>query len=49
MLRVSLPFLLPAMLSIATVLMIVGMLSFDVPAVLGMPGNVMVMSAEIYR
>ena len=49
MLRVSLPFLLPAMLSTATVLMIVGMLSFDVPAVLGMPGNVIVMSAEIYR
>jgi iron(III) transport system permease protein len=49
MLRVSLPFLLPTILSIATILMIVGMLAFDVPAVIGMPGNVMVMSAEIYR
>ena len=49
MLRVSLPFLLPTILSIATILMIVGMLAFDVPAVIGMPGNVMVMSAEIFR
>jgi iron(III) transport system permease protein len=49
MLRVSLPFLLPVILSTATVLMIVGMMSFDVPAVLGMPGNVIVMSGEIYR
>jgi iron(III) transport system permease protein len=49
MLRVSLPFLLPTILSVATILMIVGMLAFDVPAVIGMPGNIMVMSAEIYR
>ena len=49
MLRVSLPFLLPTILSTATILMIVGMLAFDVPAVIGMPGNVIVMSAEIFR
>jgi iron(III) transport system permease protein len=49
MLRVSLPFLLPTILSVATILMIVGMLAFDVPAVIGMPGNIMVMSAEIFR
>ena len=49
MLRVSLPFLLPTILSTATILMIVGMLAFDVPAVIGMPGNIIVMSAEIFR
>jgi iron(III) transport system permease protein len=47
--RVSLPFLLPTMLSIATILVIVGMLAFDVPAVIGMPGNIIVMSSEIFR
>jgi iron(III) transport system permease protein len=47
--RISLPFLIPTTLSIATILLIVGMLAFDVPAVIGMPANVMVMSSEIYR
>jgi iron(III) transport system permease protein len=47
--RVSLPFLIPATLSIATILIIVGMLAFDIPAVIGLPGNVHVMSSEIFR
>ncbi len=49
MLRISLPFLMPAVLSTATILMIVGMLAFDVPAIIGLPGHIMVMSSEIYR
>jgi iron(III) transport system permease protein len=47
--RISLPFLIPTTLSIATILLIVGMLAFDVPAVIGMPANVMVMSSEIFN
>ena len=47
--RVSLPFLVPPLLSVATLLMIVGMLTFDVPAVIGQRGNVMVMSSEIFN
>jgi iron(III) transport system permease protein len=46
--RISLPFLLPSILSVATILMIVGTLAFDVPAVIGMPAKVAVMSEEIY-
>ncbi len=48
LMRVSLPFLTPPILSLVTLLLIYGMLTFDVPAVIGMPGNVMVMSSEIY-
>ncbi len=47
--RVSLPFLVPPLLSVATLLMIVGMLTFDVPAIIGQRGNVNVMSSEIYN
>src|SRR5581483_11127195 len=47
--RISLPFLMPSVLSVATILMIVGMLAFDVPAIIGMAGNVQVMSSEIFR
>ena len=47
--RISLPFLIPTTLSIATILLIVGMLAFDVPAVIGMPANITVMSSEIYN
>jgi iron(III) transport system permease protein len=47
--RVSFPFLTPPLLSIATLLMIVGMLTFDVPAVIGQRGNVNVMSSEIFN
>ena len=47
--RVSFPFLVPPLLSVATLLMIVGMLTFDVPAVIGLRGNVMVMSSEIFN
>ena len=47
--RVSFPFLVPSLLSVATLLMIVGMLTFDVPAVIGLPANVNVMSSEIYN
>lgn len=46
--RVSLPFLVPATLSLVTFLMILGMLTFDVPAIIGMPANVTVMSSEIF-
>ena len=47
--RVSLPFLIPPMLSIATLLLIVTMLAFDVPAVIGMPANINVMSSEVFN
>jgi iron(III) transport system permease protein len=47
--RVVLPLLRPALLSAMTVLLIVGMLAFDVPAVLGIPGHVDLMSIEIFR
>jgi iron(III) transport system permease protein len=47
--RVSLPFLIPPLLSVTTLLMIVGMLTFDVPAVIGQRGNVNVMSSEIFN
>lgn len=47
--RVSLPVLRPALLSVVTILMIVGMLAFDVPAVIAIPGHVNLMSIEIFR
>lgn len=47
--RVSLPFLIPPMLSVATLLFIVTMLAFDVPAVIGMPANINVMSSEVFN
>lgn len=47
--HVSLPFLTPPILSLVTLLFIVSMLTFDVPAVIGIPGNVAVMSSEIYN
>ena len=49
LMRVSLPFLLPAMLSTATFFLIVGMLAFDVPSIIGIAGRVDVMSTEIYQ
>lgn len=47
--RISLPFLVPPMLSVATLLLIVTMLAFDVPAVIGMPANINVMSSEVFN
>ncbi len=47
--RIGLPILRPALLSVMTILMIVGMLAFDVPAVIGIPGHVDLMSIEIFR
>jgi iron(III) transport system permease protein len=47
--RVGLPVLRPALLSVMTILLIVGMLAFDVPAVIGIPGHVDLMSIEIFR
>ncbi len=47
--RVSLPFLTPSLLSVGTLLVIVGMATFDVPAVVGLPGNVWVLSSEIFN
>jgi iron(III) transport system permease protein len=47
--RIGLPVLSPALLSVMTILLIVGMLAFDVPAVIGIPGHVDLMSIEIFR
>jgi iron(III) transport system permease protein len=47
--RIGLPVLRPALLSVMTILLIVGMLAFDVPAVIGIPGHVDLMSVEIFR
>jgi iron(III) transport system permease protein len=47
--RIGLPILRPALLSVMTILVIVGMLAFDVPAVIGIPGHVDLMSIEIFR
>jgi iron(III) transport system permease protein len=47
--RIGLPVLRPALLSVMTILLIVGMLAFDVPAVIGIPGHVDLMSIEIFR
>jgi iron(III) transport system permease protein len=47
--RIGLPILRPALLSVTTILLIVGMLAFDVPAVIGIPGHVDLMSIEIFR
>lgn len=47
--RVGLPVLRPALLSVVTILMIVGMLAFDVPAVIAIPGHIDLMSIEIFR
>ena len=47
--RVGLPLLRPAMLSVATILLIVGMLAFDVPAIIAIPGHVDLLSIEVFR
>ncbi len=47
--RVGLPILQPALLSVVTILLIVGMLAFDIPAVIAIPGHVNLMSIEIFR
>lgn len=47
--RVGLPVLRPALLSVFTILLIVGVLAFDVPAVIAMPGHVDLMSLEVFR
>ena len=47
--RIGLPLLRPALLSVMTILLIVGMLAFDVPAVIAIPGHVNLMSIEIFR
>lgn len=47
--RISLPFLLPSMLSTATFFVIVGLLAFDVPSIIGIAGRIDVMSTEIYQ
>ena len=39
----------PALLSVVTILLIVGMLAFDIPAVIAIPGHVDLMSIEIFR
>lgn len=47
--RVSIPFLIPSITSLATLLIIVSMLTFDVPAIIGLPAKVPVMSSEIFN
>ena len=46
--RIGLPLLRPALLSVTTILLIISMLAFDVPSVIAIPGNVDLMSIEIY-
>lgn len=47
--KISAPFLMPPVISLATLLIIVTMLAFDVPAIIGMPANINVMSSEVYN
>lgn len=47
--RIGLPMLRPALLSVMTILLIVGMLAFDIPAVICIPGHVDLMSIEVFR
>ncbi len=47
--RVVIPFLFPTLVSIATILVMVGILAFDVPAVIAIPGNVPLLSIEVFR
>ena len=47
--RISLPFLMPSIVSTTTLFFIVGMLAFDVPAIIGNGARVVVMSTEIYE
>lgn len=47
--RIGLPIMMPALLSVMTIQLIIGMLAFDVPAVIGIPGHVDLMSIEIFR
>jgi iron(III) transport system permease protein len=46
--RVLLPLLLPAILSAAVFLLIVGFVVFDIPATIGMPNRIFVLSSRIY-
>ncbi|MDE3192597.1 MAG: iron ABC transporter permease [Chloroflexota bacterium] len=46
--RVNLPLAWPALLSTATILVILGLESFDVPAFVGIPANVRVFSTQIF-
>ncbi|MDQ0137772.1 iron(III) transport system permease protein [Neorhizobium galegae] len=46
--KVSIPFLIPTAISLGTLLVIVTMLAFDIPAIIGMPANINVMSTEVY-
>lgn len=47
--RIHLPMLLPAIASAALVLLIVGLVIFDVPAVIGIPAKIWVFSTHIYN
>jgi iron(III) transport system permease protein len=47
--KIVLPLLTPTLISLSTILILVGILAFDVPAVIGIPGNVKLMSIEVYR
>jgi iron(III) transport system permease protein len=47
--RIVIPFLTPTLISAATILTMVGILAFDVPAVIAIPGNVPLLSIEVFR
>lgn len=46
--RVNLPLTWPALLSTGTILLILGLESFDVPAFIGIPANIRVFSTQIF-
>ncbi len=46
--RVLVPLILPSLLSVFTLLFIVGLEAFDVPAFVGLPANIRVLTSEIY-
>jgi iron(III) transport system permease protein len=46
--RVTFPVIRPAVLAVSLYAFVLGLLGFDIPAVLGIPGRVFVFSSEIY-
>jgi iron(III) transport system permease protein len=46
--RILVPLTLPSLLSVFTLLFIVGLEAFDVPAFVGLPANIRVLTSEIY-
>ncbi len=46
--RVSFPIIRPALLAVVLYAFVLGLLAFDIPATVGIPGNIFVFSSEIY-